>query len=88
MCFIYRTKADIQSLLYIPSALTVAVLISQNCTFDTSLLNKLHNIKIKHQKSLSLDHSMKLAFDVDKFVTTVQSIAPEFGNMFVNLHCR
>ena len=49
--------------------------ISKDC--DTSFLNtKVHEV-IKHQKSLSHDHSMKLAFDVDRFVTLVQSIAPE-----------
>ena len=72
----HRTKADMQSLLsnslYDNSSCAP---ISQDC--DTSLLNtKVHEV-IKHQKSLSHDHSVKLAFDVDKFVTMVQSIAPE-----------
>ena len=72
----HKTKADMQSLLstslYDNSSCAP---ISQDC--DTSLLNtKVHEV-IKHQKSLSHDHSMKLAFDVDKFVAMVQSIAPE-----------
>ena len=72
----HRTKADMQVLLsnslYDNSSCAP---ISQDC--DTSFLNtKVHEV-IKHQKSLSHDHSVKLAFDVDKFVTMVQSIAPE-----------
>ena len=64
----HRTKVDIQSLLYIPSVLhsscTIATSIYKDC--DTTLLTqKVHD----HQKSLSHDHSMKLTFDVDKFVT-------------------
>ena len=44
---------------------------------DSSSLNsKVHKL-INHLLGQSNDQSMKLAFDVDQFVTTVRSVAPE-----------
>ena len=45
--------------------------------YHTNLLNHQVHELVNHQKSESRDQSMKLAFDVDRFVATVHSIAPE-----------
>ena len=40
---------------------------------------------MNHQKSQSDDQSMKLAFDVEKYVDTLKSIAPEMWEHVCNL---
>ena len=45
--------------------------------YETNLLNYQVHELVNHQKSESRDQSMKLAFDVEKSVATVRSIAPE-----------
>ena len=50
--------------------------------YHVNFLNsQVHN----HQKSKSDDQSMKLAFDVEKYVDTVKSIAPEMWEHVCNL---
>ena len=71
-----RTKADMRTLL------SHTLHANSSCTaafqaYETNLLNHQVHELVNHQKSESRDQSMKLAFDVDKFVATVHSIAPE-----------
>ena len=54
-------------------------------TVDTSFLNRRVHEVINHQKSQCSDHCMKLAFDVDKFVSTVRSLAPELWDHVIKL---
>ena len=72
----HRTKADIRTLLshtlYANSSCTAAFQI-----YETNLLNHQVHELVNHQKSESRDQSIKLAFDVDKFVASICSIAPE-----------
>ena len=72
----HKTKADMHTLLsrtlHANSSCTAA---SQ--AYHTNLLNHQVHELVNHQKSELRDQSIKLAFDVDKFVATVQSIAPE-----------
>ena len=52
---------------------------------DANFLNrKVHEV-INHQKSQCSDQSMKLAFDVDGFVSTVRSVAPELWDLVTKL---
>ena len=72
----HRTKADMRTLL------SHTLHANSSCTaafqaYETNLLNHQVHELVNHQKSESRDQSMKLAFDVDKFVATVRSIAPE-----------
>ena len=72
----HRTKADMRTLL------SHTLHANSSCTaafqaYETNLLNHQVHELVNHQKSESRDQSMKLAFDVEKFVATVRSIAPE-----------
>ena len=79
----HRTKADMQSLLS-------HALQPNNCTassqaYHTNFLNSQVHKLVNHQKSQSDDQSMKLAFDVEKYVDTLKSIAPEMWEHVCNL---
>ena len=69
----HRTKADLQTLL------SFSLHANSNCapifqTVDAAFLNrKVHEV-INHQKSQCNDQSMKLAFDVEGFVSAVCSL--------------
>ncbi len=72
----HRTKADMYALL------SHTLHANSSCTassqaYHTHLLNHQVHELVNHQKIESRDQSMKLAFDVDKFVVTIRSIAPE-----------
>ena len=70
----HRTKADMHTLsrtLHANSSCTAA---SQ--AYSNHLNYQVHEL-VNHQKSESSNQSMKLAFDVDQFVTTIRSVAPE-----------
>ena len=72
----HRTKADMHTLL------SHTLHANSSCTavfqaYETNLLNDQVHELVNHQKNESRDQSMKLAFDVDKFIATVRSIAPE-----------
>ena len=72
----HRTKADMHVLL------SHSLHANSRCTaasqaYHANLLNHQVHELVNHQKSESGDQSMKLAFDVDQFVATVHSIAPE-----------
>ena len=71
----HRNKADMQSL--ISHSLHASSGCANSQAYHTiSLNNQVHELA-NHQKTQSSDQSMKLAFDVDQFVDTVKSIAPE-----------
>ena len=72
----HRTKVDMQSLL------SYSLNDNSSCTPTfkdcyTSFLNTNVHEVVQHQKPLSHNHPTNLAFDVDKYVTMVQSIASE-----------
>ena len=69
----HRTKADMHTLSHTLHANSSCTDASQAC--HTNLLNHQVHELVNHQKCELRDQSMKLAFDVDKFVATVQSIA-------------
>ena len=72
----HRTKADIYSLL------SRALHANSSCAAPQAfLLNYQVYELVNHQKSETRDQSMKLAFDVDKFVATVRSVAPDLWEL-------
>ena len=72
----HRTKADMQSLLFHTLHANSSCTAASQAYHTNHLNHQVHEL-VNHQKSESSDQSMKLTFDVDKFVTTVRSIAPE-----------
>ena len=54
-------------------------------TVHANFLNSQVHKLVNHQKSKSDDQSMKLAFDVEKYVDTVKSIASEMWEHVCNL---
>ena len=73
----HRTKADMYSLL------SHALHTNSSCTAapQAYLLNHQVLELVDHQKSETKDHSMKLVFDVDKFVATVCSVTPDLWEL-------
>ena len=73
----HRTKADMYSLL------SHALHANSSCTAapQAYLLNHQVHELVDHQKSETRDQSMELAFDVDKFVATVRSVAPDLWEL-------
>ena len=72
----HRTKADMQSLITHALHASSCSAADSQAYHTNSLNNQVHQL-INHQKGQCSDQSMKLAFDVDQFVGTVQSIAPD-----------
>ena len=72
----HRTKPDMYSLSH-------ALHANSSCTAapQAFLLNHQVHELVDHQKGETRDQSMKLAFDVDKFVATVRSVAPDLWEL-------
>ena len=77
----HRTRADLHSLLsHTFHAKNSSTADSQAYLFT----HQVHEL-VNHQKSETRDQSMKLAFDVDKFVATVHSIVPDLWELVCNI---
>ena len=69
----HRMKGDMHALL------SHTLHANSSCTAASQAYHTNHQVHelVNHQKSESRDQSLKLAFDVDQFVATVRSLAPE-----------